>query len=453
MTLGHPRDLPQLGALWERAEFLCLRERYGDRLVRPALRELLEQARQRLLAGEQVDLSDLPGLLAKALAPSYGRVLNCTGTVLHTNLGRAPLGTALHAVAAEMDGYSALEYSLEEGHRGRRGERAERYLRWLTGSPAALVVNNCAAAMILLLTTHAKEREVIVSRGELVEIGGGFRIPDILAMSGARLVEVGTTNRTRIADYRNAITESTGLLLSTHSSNFRMLGFTEAPSTEELLALGQERGIPVAYDLGSGMLTPTVSGEPSVEQAARYPLCAFSGDKLLGGPQCGILLGQTDLVEACRRHPLFRALRCDKVTLALLEEGLRRHASEPDSLPVLGLLNSSTEQLRERAETLARTLSERWTVRARGSQGQVGGGSLPGQELDSWALEIAAPPGLAVDELHARLRAGRPAVVGRVERGALVLDLKALPAEHDGLLLEALADVSRETYSSKHGHP
>ncbi len=451
MTITHPRDLPSLGSLWEGAPCLALRERFGDPLTRAALREELERSRQRLLAGKSVDLSLLLPALEKALSPSWGRVLNGTGTVLHTNLGRAPLGEALRAVAQEMDGYSALEYDLQEGRRGRRGEQAERYLRWLTGSPAALVVNNCAAAMILLLTAHARDREVIVSRGELVEIGGGFRIPDILAMSGARLVEVGTTNRTRIEDYRRAITESTGLLLTTHSSNFRMVGFTQAPSSDELLALGQESGVPVAYDLGSGMLTPTVDGEPSVAQAARFPLCAFSGDKLLGGPQCGILLGRADLIESCRRHPLYRALRCDKLTLALLEEVLRRHSADPESLSLLAAFRTPLEALKERAEALTGALQPAWLVQAVASRGQVGGGSLPGEELDSWALHLTPPPGLSVDDLHRRLRNGRPAVVGRVERGSLVFDLKALPAEHDSLLLRALAEVSRETYSSCHG--
>lgn len=451
MAISHPRDLPSLGSLWEGAECRELRQRFGDPLTRGALREQLEQARQQLLAGERIDPSLLLLRLDEALSPSYRRVLNCTGTVLHTNLGRAPLGEALRAVAEEMDGYSALEYDLEQGRRGGRGRQVERYLRWLTGSPAALVVNNCAAAMILLLSAHARDREVIVSRGELVEIGGGFRIPDILAMSGARLVEVGTTNRTRIEDYRRALTESTGLLLTTHSSNFRMLGFTEAPSAEQLLALGRESGVPVAYDLGSGMLTRAVEGEPSVAEAVRFPLCAFSGDKLLGGPQCGILLGRSDLIETCRRHPLARALRCDKLTLALLEETLRRHSADPDGLPLLASLRTAPERLQQRASALADSLRPLVSVRVEASRGQVGGGSLPGGELDSWALHLTPPAGLGVEQLHRRLRTGRPSVVGRIERDSLVLDLKALPPAEDALLLQALSEVYRETYSFETG--
>jgi L-seryl-tRNA(Ser) seleniumtransferase len=415
-----------------------LRGQHGDRLVKEALREALEGLRRRLLDGEEVDPSPLWDTVSAALAPSYARVINATGTVLHTNLGRAPLGRALRTVAEQLDGYSALEYDLEQGRRGRRGAAVERRLRWLTGSPAALVVNNCAAAMILLLTTHASGREVIVSRGELVEIGGGFRIPDILAMSGARLVEVGTTNRTRIADYRRAITSESALLLTTHSSNFHMLGFTEAPSADELLELGRESGLPVAYDLGSGMLTPALEGEPSVAQAARFPLCAFSGDKLLGGPQCGILLGQAELVEACRRHPLFRALRCDKVTLALLEETLRLHASDPSSVVALGLLAASSESLRQRAEALAARLGGE----ALPTRGQVGGGSLPSGTLDSWAVVLRPPQGESAGAWHARLRQGHPAVVARVEKERLILDLKAVPAELDASLAARLLERS-----------
>jgi L-seryl-tRNA(Ser) seleniumtransferase len=409
-------------------------------LVKAALQEALAEVRAQLLNGRQVDLSGLLGTVSDSLAPSYARVINCTGTVLHTNLGRAPLGPALKTVAEELDGYSALEYDLAQGQRGKRGQAVERRLRWLTGSPAALVVNNCAAAMILLLTAHAKDREVIVSRGELVEIGGGFRIPDILSMSGAKLVEVGTTNRTRIADYEKAINQQTAMLLTTHSSNFQMVGFTQAPSADELLDLGQKHSIPVVFDLGSGMLTPTVSGEPSVAEAARFPLCAFSGDKLLGGPQCGILLGRQDLVEGCRRHPLFRALRCDKLTLALLEETLRRHALDPTSIPTLGFLQSDPEGLRLRAEALKEKLVG-WQAEAESTRGQVGGGSLPGGTLDSWALVLSAPPGRTVSDLHQALRQGRPAVVGRIEKERLVLDLKAVLPRHDNTLLRRLNEV------------
>lgn len=441
MVCKHPRELPQIGALWETPAYLELRSSHGDRLVKAALQEALQELRGLLLQGEEVDLSSLLETVVDSLVPSYARVINGTGTVLHTNLGRAPLGPALRSVADQLEGYSALEYDLARGKRGKRGQAVERHLRWMTGAPAALVVNNCAAAMILLLTTHAKDREVIVSRGELVEIGGGFRIPDILAMSGAHLIEVGTTNRTRIADYERAITEKTALLLTTHSSNFQMVGFTEAPSVEELLALGKSRDIPVAFDLGSGMLTPVVEGEPGVAEGARFALCAFSGDKLLGGPQCGILLGRADLVEACRRHPLFRALRCDKLTLALLEEVLRRHAAAPDSVPTLSLLTGDSEELRQRAESLKGKLPPSAGARVEPSRGQVGGGSLPGGTLESWCLSLSAPPGMSVTDLHRVLRRGRPALVARLEKDRLLVDLKAVFPEDDQALLSRFMEV------------
>lgn len=440
MILRHPRELPQLGSLWDSQDYLDLRASYGDALVKPALKEALSELRELLLQGQPADLSPLLSRVRSRLAPSYARVINATGTVLHTNLGRAPLGAVLKTVAQELDGYSALEYDLVEGKRGKRGEAVERRLRWLTGSPAALVVNNCAAAMILLLTAHAKDREVVVSRGELVEIGGGFRIPDILAMSGAKLVEVGTTNRTRISDYRNAINERTAMLLTTHSSNFHMVGFTQAPEIDELLDLGQQSGVPVVYDLGSGMLNSVVDSEPSVAQAARFPLCAFSGDKLLGGPQCGILLGRHDLVEACRRHPLFRALRCDKVTLAVLEEALGRHAQAPMSLPTLAMLAGDPEALRQRVEAVKLGLSG-WDAQVVSTRGQVGGGSMPGGTLDSWGLSLSAPVGITVGDLHRRLRQGRPAIVGRLEKERLILDFKALYPHDDQALLKRLMEI------------
>ncbi len=431
------RQLPSLGALWDSPEFSDLRDRHGDALVKAALREALECRRAQLREGKGVRLN-LREEISARLAPSYRRVLNATGTVLHTNLGRAPLGSILHEVAQELHGYSPLEFDLGEGKRGRRGATVEERLRWLSGSEAALVVNNCAAAMVLLLSAHAKGREVIVSRGELVEIGGGFRIPEILTVSGARLVEVGTTNRTRIRDYREAVTSETALFLSTHPSNFRLVGFTESPSHDELLGLGREFEIPVAYDLGSGMLTRLLPEEPEVAQAARFPLCAFSGDKLFGGPQCGILLGSSKLIEDCRSHPLYRAFRCDKVTLALLEETLRRHSAAPSSIPVANFLKQSPESLKVRAEKLASRLRDSGLpVEAFPSQGQVGGGSAPEYPLESWGI-VVMDAGLS--ELAVRLRRGTPPLLGRLEKGRLVLDLLAVEAEDDLLIFQRLKE-------------
>lgn len=429
------RQLPALGALWETTSFQDLRTDHGDALVKAALQAALERRRKALQAGESVDLELLSEVRQK-LAPSYRRVINATGTVLHTNLGRAPLGSILETVAQELSGYSALEFDLDEGKRGRRGEAVEDRLRWMTGASAALVVNNCAAAMVLLLTAHAQGREVVVSRGELVEIGGGFRIPDILATSGATLVEVGTTNRTRISDYRKAKTENTALFLTTHTSNFRMVGFTQSPSQDDLIALGRELGVPVAYDLGSGMLTPCTEHEPQVSQAARFPLSAFSGDKLLGGPQCGILLGETELVEACRRHPLYRAFRCDKVTLALLEETLRRHSVQPSSIPTLALLEQPISELKQRARKLAERLAGLLgSVEAVSCSGQVGGGSAPATEIESWGVALGETD---IERLASALRQGHPAVLGRLEKKRLILDLKAVMPQEDEMIYQRL---------------
>ncbi len=444
MECRHPRDLPQLGTLLDTPEYRDMRTEFGDLMVKAALKEEMADLRERLLQNKATaGLEGLAVTVRRSLDVSYARVINATGTVLHTNLGRAPLGDVLTSVAAELQGYSALEYDLEAGRRGQRGSAAEKRLRWLTHCEAALVVNNCAAAMILLLSAHAKDREVIVSRGELVEIGGGFRIPDILEMSGARLVEVGTTNRTRIADFRGAVTERTAMILTTHSSNFQMVGFTEAPTTEELLALGEECGLPVVYDLGSGMLTKTLENEPSVSDAARFPLSAFSGDKLMGGPQCGVLMGRRGLVEACRRHPLYRALRCDKVTLALLEEVLRRHSVAPQSIPVNAFLTGRADSLQARAQVVLGELKSRSgsliEAEVLSTQGQVGGGSLPGGVLESFALAVSAPTGRSVTDFHSDLRRGRPALVGRIEQDRLILDFRAIAPDEDPLVIDILA--------------
>lgn len=445
MLCKTPRDLPSLGRMLEWPEVRSLRRQYGEFLVKHALRDSLEVARQSLLDGREVEAAGIVREAERMLQPAQRRVLNLTGTVLHTNLGRAPLGGLLTAVAERLTGYSVLEYDLESGRRGRRGEAVERMLCWLIGCESALMVNNCASAMLLLLTTLAKGREVVVSRGELVEIGGSFRIPDILALSGAVLVEVGTTNRTRICDYENAITENTGLLLSTHRSNFRIVGFTESPEPAELVELGRRYSLPVAYDLGSGMLTRIVEGEPSVVDAAGYSLTAFSGDKLLGGPQCGVIAGQRELVDRCRKHPFYRALRCDKLTLALMEEALRRHAVNPREVPTVELLTAEVEALRGRAESLCDSLSpllpKGCRVETVPTVAQVGGGSLPGGELPSVALVLSFSESGEESRMQARLRRGDPPVIARVEKGQVVLDLRSLPAEEDDEFLAALRRI------------
>jgi L-seryl-tRNA(Ser) seleniumtransferase len=347
-------------------------------------------------------------------------VLNATGVIVHTNLGRAPLAPAALARAVDVGGsYSNLELDLESGTRGSRQAHVAAALARLTGAEAALVVNNNAAAVLLALAALAEGREAVVSRGELLEIGDGFRIPDVLARSGARMVEVGTTNRTRAADYEHAIGPDTALLLRVHQSNFRIVGFTEIPTTEELAAVARAAGLVLVDDLGSGSLAD-VGDEPTAASslAAGADLVCFSGDKLLGGPQAGIVVGRADLVERLRRHPLQRALRADKLTLAALEGTLALH-EDPErarrEIPVLRMLDEPVEQVRERAERLAGLIGGE----VEETVARVGGGALPLAELPSAACAIE-------ESLAALLRVGDPPVIGIVRDGRLLLDARTL---------------------------
>jgi L-seryl-tRNA(Ser) seleniumtransferase len=444
MTCRSPRDLPSVGKLLEDTTYAPLLATHGETLLKASIREVLDDSRRLLLDGKTVELEQLFRQITTLLEPSQKRVLNLTGTVLHTNLGRAPLGDLLTAVATRLRGYSVLEFDLKTGKRGKRGEAVERLLRWATGAEAAVMVNNCSAAMVLLLTVLAKGKEVIVSRGELVEIGGSFRIPDILALSGAHLVEVGTTNRTRIGDFERAITENTGLILSTHRSNFEIVGFTESPTAEELISLGEKYDIPVAYDLGSGMLTRIVEKEPSVPDSSGFSLTAFSGDKLLGGPQCGVLVGQKALVERCRRHPFYRAFRCDKLTLALMEEALRRHAGQPESVPTVGLLKADLSGLRSRAaallEAIKDVIPEDFSADVLDTETQVGGGSLPGGTISSAALRLTPPPG-SDQKWQRRLREAETPMIVRLEKGSLFLEFRSLPECDDSEVIQGIRRI------------
>jgi len=394
-------------------------------LVLAAARSALERARDKIRGGRDVD--DVVDLVLEELAtarrPSLRRVLNATGVIVHTNLGRAPLpSAALDRVAEIGAGYSNLEYDIEGGSRGSRQSHLGSILVRLTGAEAALVVNNNAGAVLLALAALAEGRDVLVSRGELIEIGDGFRIPDVLARSGARLVEVGTTNRTRVVDYERAMSDQTALLLRVHQSNFRVVGFTEQPRLEELAALGGRHGIPVVDDLGSGALL-VLGDEPTARAslASGADLVCFSGDKLLGGPQSGIVVGRAELVERLRRHPLQRALRADKLTLAALEGTLSLYL-DPDrvrgEVPVLRMLEEPADEVRKRAERLAGLVggSVEETV------SRVGGGALPLAELPSYACAVA-------EELATPLRLGEPPVIGIVRDGRLLLDCRTLAAD------------------------
>jgi L-seryl-tRNA(Ser) seleniumtransferase len=387
-----------------------------------AAREALARAREEIAAGrEPGDLGERAlRELETARAPSLRRALNATGVIVHTNLGRAPLAEAALERALEVGrGYSNLEYDLSAGARGSRQDHVAAILRRLTDADGALVVNNNAAAVMLALAALAEGREVLVSRGELIEIGDGFRIPDVLARSGAQLREVGTTNRTRAADYERAIGEDTAVLLRVHQSNFRVVGFTEQPSLAELASVARRHGLPLVDDLGSGVLVH-LEDEPSAKEslAAGADLVCFSGDKLLGGPQAGIVVGGADRVAALWRHPLQRALRADKLTLAALEGTLGLYL-DPEravrEVPVLRMLHEPLESVRGRAERLASALGGE----VEETVGRVGGGALPLAELPSFACAVE-------EELAPRLREADPPVVGVLRDGRLLLDCRTL---------------------------
>jgi len=459
------RQIPSVDELLARPALVGLVERAGRLLV-------LEVARQ-TLAALRAEIARDAGSAAAALAPealdariaqeveavlsfSLQPVVNATGVILHTNLGRAPLlPAAIERLRETATQYSNLEYDLRAGARGRRDVHTARLLARVIGAEAALVVNNNAAAVFLVLNALARGGEVIVSRGELIEIGDAFRIPDIMSESGAVLREVGTTNRTRLADYERAITERTRLLLRVHPSNFRIVGFTERPSLEELVELGRRTGLPVFEDLGSGCLvdlsafgiTEPVAGK---SLAAGASVISFSGDKLLGGPQAGIIAGKQDLIERIRRSPLFRALRVDKLTIAALEATLNAVLRGAwDEIPSLRMIRLPAAELERRAESFAQRLRAQVptgeaAIDLRAGESVIGGGSTPAQHLPATLVTIASVRASAAElERRLRLPAAGPAVLARVEDDRLVLDLRTVFPEQEPALLAALAAALR----------
>ncbi|MBL8949814.1 MAG: L-seryl-tRNA(Sec) selenium transferase [Myxococcaceae bacterium] len=418
------RQLPSIDEVLKSAA-LAAEPRERARL---AARRAVEAARARVRqGGAGFTDADVVDALKTLKTPNLRRVLNATGVVLHTNLGRAPLAQLAIERLTQAAGYCNLELDLEEGERGSRYQPVVELLTQLTGAEDALVVNNCAAAALLALSALGQGREGVVSRGELVEIGGGFRVPDVMTQSGMKLVEVGTTNRTRLADYRAALGEQTALLLKVHKSNFAVVGFTEEVHTRELVSLG----LPVVVDLGSGALEPLhaegLTTEPTVASvvAAGADLVLFSGDKLLGGPQAGIVVGTRAAIAKLKHHPLNRALRIDKLTVAALEATLELYRDGmSDKVPARGLLLQTGGVLRERAERL-RVLLMSHAVQSSVVEtvGQVGGGSMPLAEPKSWACSVdRADP----EETHQRLRAGSPPLVARVSDGRLLIDVRCL---------------------------
>jgi L-seryl-tRNA(Ser) seleniumtransferase len=438
------RRLPRMDALLEHPELVARAATLGRGTVLGAAREALEAGRRAVAGGGSVPgVEELAARVAGELdglwARRTRRVVNATGVVLHTNLGRAPLSAVARAAVAEAAGYASVEYDLVAGTRGRRGAAAEALLREATGAEAGLVVNNAAGALLLALGGLARGREVVVSRGELIEIGGEFRLPQVMEAAGVVLREVGTTNRTHLRDYAAALGEATGLVLAVHPSNYRVEGFATRPALAELAALAAERGLPLLHDVGSGLLHGELGDEPSVAASLRAgaDLVLFSGDKLLGGPQAGLVVGRAELVGRLARHPLARAVRADKLTLAALEATLAEHlAGRRDQLPVWRALLLTAAELEPRAAAVAAAVGPAASLRAGTSV--AGGGSLPGEGLQSVLVEVDPAPAGATEVL-ARLRAGDPPVVARVERDRVVVDLRTVPPEQDALVARALA--------------
>ena len=453
------RQLPAIDRLLNTAPLQELSGRHAHAQLRIAAQQAVDELRRRLLAGGE-PLPDLaPAAVARLAAeflnaletPSLRRVLNLTGTVLHTNLGRAPLAeSALQAVVAVSRGYSTLEYDLTEGRRGERHVHVEELLCRLTGAESALAVNNNAGAVLLALSALAGGKSALVSRGELIEIGGSFRIPEIMAAGGVRLVEVGATNKTHLNDFAKAIGPDTALILKVHTSNYRILGFTSTVAGEELAALGHERGIPVLEDLGSGLLidltTLGLPREPTVRESLTtgIDLVTFSGDKLLGGPQAGLIAGRKELVDRLKKHPLARALRLDKMTLAALEATLRLYLDPQRALqevPTLRQLAIPAVELQQRCHALlARlqsTAGDRATLEIVTSTATVGGGAMPLAELPGFAIAVT-PHRFSLQQLTERLRRCDPPVIARVQDERLLLDPRTLLPGEEELLATAL---------------
>jgi L-seryl-tRNA(Ser) seleniumtransferase len=432
------RAVPKMDVLLAHPQ-LAEQVTWGRSVIVQAARRTLDKARRDLAGGHPLpSLDELAQSVTNALdALTTGRVravINATGVVLHTNLGRAPLSLSAREAINAAAGYSTVEFDLQTGGRGKRGTTANALLCELTGAPAALVVNNAAAALLLALGALARDREVIVSRGELIELGGEFRIPAIMEAAGIKLVEVGTTNRTHLSDYADAIDERTALLLVVHTSNYRIEGFTTRPPLSAVVRLAHDHAIPLLHDIGSGLLHGAVGDEPTLEDSLRenVDLVVFSGDKLFAGPQAGLVVGRQDLVAQLARHPIARAVRIDKLTLAALEATLMSHlAGRRDELPVWRALRLSPTDIRPRAEHLAQQLGRAASLREGTSV--AGGGSLPGEGLPSILVDIDPKPARETTVL-ARLRAANPPVIARTERGRVIIDLRSVPPEQDEVL-------------------
>ncbi|MGB6420365.1 MAG: L-seryl-tRNA(Sec) selenium transferase [Anaerolineales bacterium] len=453
-TMTDLRSLPSVDQLLQTEEVNQWISSYGRPLTLDAIRSVLDKVRMRYAEASTIPdreslLEQVGSKLQNWTAPTLRDVINATGVILHTNLGRAPLSqAALDAIRSVASGYSTLEYDLRKGKRGTRLVHAESLLKRITGVSAALVVNNNAAAVMLALTALARRRAVVIARTQLVEIGGGFRVPDVMKQSGARLVEVGTTNRVHLADYESALDESPVMILRAHRSNFRIIGFTTEPSLAELASLARRVGIPLVDDLGSGSLLDTsrfgLGHEPMVQEslAQGADLVCFSGDKLLGGPQAGIIVGRADLVAKLKKHPLARAIRADKLCLAGLSATLLHYLKDEaeQEVPVWRMIAMPTEQIRERAQNWVEVIGHGEVI---DGESTVGGGSLPGETLPTFtlALRVRAP-----NRFLARLRESNPAIIARLDDDRVVLDPRTVLPEQEGALLDGL----RLVYEKRH---
>jgi L-seryl-tRNA(Ser) seleniumtransferase len=456
------RKLPSIDELLRNSEVASISEREGRAATLDAARTVLDRLRQEISAGrmdqQQVEIA-VGGLaeavereLRRSLQMSLRPVINATGVILHTNLGRAPLSPAALEHAREVaTTYSNLEFNLQSGERGKRDVHVDRLFARLLSEHAedvaTVVVNNNAAAVLLALNTLAEGGEVVVSRGELVEIGGSFRIPDVMTKSGATLREVGTTNRTRLADYERALNERTRLILRVHRSNFQIVGFTEQPPLEELVELAHQRGLPMLEDLGSGALfdLPAVgiTGEPGVGDSLRagVDVVTYSGDKLLGGPQAGMLSGRREVIARIRSNPMFRALRVDKLIYAALEATLLAYVRQDhDQIPALRMMRLTSDDVGRRAQALARELGPLLAAEVIEGESVIGGGAAPGASLPTRLLALTRE-GLNADELAKRLRSNDPPIIARVEEGRILLDLRTVFPEQDGQVARALKEI------------
>jgi L-seryl-tRNA(Ser) seleniumtransferase len=444
------------GIVWQRS--------FPRRYVLSSIRDIIEQYRQSIVKDERKDFSlgdmyvDIQAQISRLSEFSLKPVINATGVVIHTNLGRSLLSEeVLENVRSIACGYSNLEYELEQGRRGKRYSHIQRLLREITGAEAGLVVNNNAAAVLIVLTALAKGKEVVVSRGELVEIGGSFRIPDVMSSSGAILKEVGTTNKTHLRDYEQSINENTALLMKVHQSNFRMSGFTQAVTIEELVTLGRKHNIPVVFDIGSGCLLDLkpygIQIEPTVQEIIRAgtDLVTFSGDKLLGGPQGGVIVGRTKLIEIIAKNPLMRAVRIDKLTLAAFEAVLKCYLDEDRAkieIPTLSMLLQDTDKIKERAMTIAMQLKKEIgssfdnivKTNVIRDASQSGGGALPEFEFETYVVAIN-PLNLSVNKLEERLRLGNPPIITRIKEDALIIDARTVKDSEIEVLARALKAV------------